>query len=71
MTTNRPCPRCGETYATGFDIQVQDGEVFDLRWLVCDSCGHETKPRRKRLGSEAAAWPDPAPHPTTTITNGI
>jgi DNA-directed RNA polymerase subunit RPC12/RpoP len=55
-TPNRPCSKCGETYATGFDITEDDttGRVYELRYLVCDYCGHETAPRRKYLGTRPA-----------------
>jgi hypothetical protein len=49
---NPPCPKCKATYANGFDITEDDnGRVYDLRWYVCDECGHETKPRRKYIGT--------------------
>jgi hypothetical protein len=59
---NPPCPKCEATYANGFDITEDDnGRVYDLRWYVCDECGHETKPRRKYIGTrkdEAAGVPE-------------
>lgn len=50
---NRPCPKCGETYANGTDLVIKDGKVYDAWWLECDSCGHGTKPRLKYLGLES------------------
>ena len=50
---NPPCPKCGATYANGFDIHEDDttGRVYQLWWLTCDECGHETAPRSKYIGT--------------------
>ena len=55
-TLNRPCPKCGETYTNGFDLVEEDGKVYDLHYLSCEGCGHETKGTRKFLGLESEAW---------------
>lgn len=57
------CTKCKNDWGLRhyFDLQVEGGKVYDLRYQGCPECGYETKGTRKYLGLESEVWPDYEP----------